>query len=167
MQFRVRSVDSNGQVSDWTTGPVSPVIMAPGAPSVSAPSTAVSGESITVTWGSVSGATSYTVQRNTGGSWTQVYSGNTLTFSETVGVWDSLQYRVQAVNQAGGGSWGYSGAITVYTSPTLTVPQQVMQGQTVLVLNTDVAPFDLLKPGAEMLGPVKQVKQVKDAKDGE
>ena len=133
MQFRVRSVDSNGQVSDWTTGPVSPVIMAPGAPSVSAPSTAVSGESITVTWGSVSGATSYTVQRNTGGSWTQVYSGNTLTFSETVGVWDSLQYRVQAVNQAGGGSWGYSRAITVYTSPTLTVPQQVMQGQSVPV----------------------------------
>lgn len=40
--------------------------------------------------------------------------------------------------------------------------RQVMQGQTVLVLNTDVAPFDLLKPGAEMLGPVKQVKEAKD-----
>ena len=42
--------------------------------------------------------------------------------------------------------------------------RQVMQGQTVLVLNTDVAPFDLLKPGAEILGPVKKAT---DAKDGE
>lgn len=129
IQFRVRAEDSNGKTSDFITGPVSRVIQAPGAPTVSAPSTAVSGENITVTWGAISGATSYTVQRNTGGSWTQVYSGNALTFSETVGVWDSLQYRVQAVNQAGGGSWGYSGAITVYTSPTLSVPSQLMQGQ--------------------------------------
>ncbi|MDR0932613.1 MAG: protease modulator HflC [Victivallales bacterium] len=41
--------------------------------------------------------------------------------------------------------------------------RQVMQGQTVLVLNTDVAPFDLLKPGAEILGPVK----TKTVKSGE
>lgn len=128
-RFRVRAVDTNGQSGDWKTGNTGTKINAPGAPSVSAPSEAVSGESIQITWGTVSGATSYTVQRNTGGSWTQVYSGNALTFSETVGVWDSLQYRVQAVNQAGGGAWGYSGAITVYISPTLTVPQMVMQGQ--------------------------------------
>ena len=131
--FRVRAVDTNGKASNWKTGSTGTKINAPGAPSVSAPSTAVSGDSITVTWGSVSGATSYTVQRNTGGSWMQVYSGKARTFSETVGVWNSLQYRVQAVNQAGGGSWGYSRAITVYTSPTLTVPQQVMQGQSVPV----------------------------------
>ena len=142
IQFQVRAKDSNGESSDFITGPVSQVIRAPGAPTVSAPSTAISGESITVTWGAVSGATSYTVQRNTGGSWTQVYSGNALTFSETVGVWDSLQYRVQAVNQAGGGSWGYSGAITVYTSPTLTTPEQAMQGQSVPVSWTAIEGAD-------------------------
>lgn len=128
-RFRVRAVDTNGQSGDWETGNTGTKINAPGAPSVSASSEAVSGESITVNWETVSGATSYTVQRNTGGGWTQVYSGNALTFSETVGVWDSLQYRVQGVNAAGGGSWGYSDVITVYISPTLTVPQMVMQGQ--------------------------------------
>lgn len=128
-RFRVWAVDTNGKSGGLKTGNTGTKINAPGAPSVSAPSEAVSGESITVNWGTVSGATSYTVQRNTGGNWTQVYSGNALTFSETVGVWDSLQYRVQGVNTAGGGSWGYSGAITVYTSPTLSVPSQLMQGQ--------------------------------------
>lgn len=142
IMFRVRARDSNGQWGSYVTGTASRVIRAPGAPTVSAPSTAISGESITVTWGAVSGATSYTVQRNTGGSWTQVYSGNALTFSEIVGVWDSLQYRVQAVNQAGGGSWGYSGAITVYTSPTLSVPSQLMQGQQATVSWTAI-------PGAD------------------
>ena len=142
IMFRVRAKDSNGQWGSYVTGTASQVIQAPGAPTVSAPSTAVSGENITVTWGAISGATSYTVQRNTGGSWTQVYSGNALTFSETVGVWDSLQYRVQAVNQAGGGSWGYSGAITVYTSPTLSVPSKLMQGQQATVSWTAI-------PGAD------------------
>lgn len=142
IMFRVRAKDSNGQWGSYVTGTASQVIRAPGAPTVSAPSTAISGESITVTWGAVSGATSYTVQRNTGWSWTKVYSGNALTFSETVGVWDSLQYRVQAVNQAGGGSWGYSGEITVYTSPTLSVPSQLMQGQQATVSWTAIEGAD-------------------------
>ena len=29
-----------------------------------------------------------------------------------------------------------------------------MKGRTTLVLDTNVAPFDLFKPGAEVLGPV-------------
>ena len=133
VSFGVEAVDSNGEHSSTKKGANVNVIRVPGTPSVSAPATAVSGESITVNWETVSGATSYTVQRNTGGGWTQVYSGNALTFSETVGVWDSLQYRVQGVNAAGGGSWGYSDVITVYISPTLTVPQMVMQGQSATV----------------------------------
>ena len=141
-RFRVRARDTNYQWGEWKTGSIGTRIHSPGAPTVSAPSTAISGESITVTWGAVSGATSYTVQRNTGGSWTQVYSGNDLTFNETVGVWDSLQYRVQAVNQAGSGSWGYSGAITVYTSPTLTVPSLAMQGQSIAVSWTSIEGAD-------------------------
>ena len=38
----------------------------------------------------------------------------------------------------------------------------IMRKQTTLVLDTNVAPFDLLKPGSEVLGPVKSA-----AKDGE
>ena len=38
----------------------------------------------------------------------------------------------------------------------------IMRNQTTLVLDTNVAPFDLLKPGSEVLGPVKSA-----AKDGE
>ena len=38
----------------------------------------------------------------------------------------------------------------------------IMRNQTTLVLDTNVAPFDLLKPGSEVLGPVKST-----AKDGE
>lgn len=120
-RFRVRAVDTNRQSGDWETGNTGTKIDAPGAPSVSAPSEAVSGESITVNWGTVSGATSYTVQRNTGGSWTQVYSGNALTFSETVGVWDSLQYRVQAVFDGTPGGWATSESIPVVSTSALVI----------------------------------------------
>ncbi len=38
----------------------------------------------------------------------------------------------------------------------------IMQNQTTLVLDTNVAPFDLLKPGAETIGPVKTAAPVKE-----
>ena len=34
----------------------------------------------------------------------------------------------------------------------------VMRGRTTLVFDTNTAPFDLFKPGAEVLGPVKSQK---------
>ena len=38
----------------------------------------------------------------------------------------------------------------------------IMKNQTTLVLDTNVAPFDLLKPGSEVLGPVKPAAGAKE-----
>ncbi|MPN22082.1 Modulator of FtsH protease HflC [bioreactor metagenome] len=38
----------------------------------------------------------------------------------------------------------------------------IMRNQTTLVLDTNVAPFDLLKPGSEVLGPVKPAAGAKE-----
>jgi membrane protease subunit HflC len=40
--------------------------------------------------------------------------------------------------------------------------RQIMKNQTTLVLDTNVAPFDLLKPGSEVLGPVKPAAGAKE-----
>ena len=81
------------------------------------------GQPITVNWTAITGADSYTVQRkaNTDTDWTQVYSGTALTFSETVGTWTSLQYRVQAVFDGTPGGWAESAAIPVVSASALVI----------------------------------------------
>jgi len=83
--------------------------------SISVPTTIKGGESITISWGSSSGATSYRLQRSVnGGTWTQIYSGSSRSYTDTITKgWKTVAYRVRAYN-----SDGYSDYIT---SPTRTV----------------------------------------------
>lgn len=140
IQFQVRAKDSNDQYSDFITGPVVSVTLVPfSAPTITASTTAIEGVSVSLSWNAVNLATGYKLQRNTGGEWTDVYTGADRSFSEVVGHWTTLKYRVQATNAKGAGPWSAEKTISVSLSPTLTVPQLLMQGQQAAVFWTAIS----------------------------
>lgn len=121
--YRVRAQDSNGQWSGYATGTVSNVLA---TPTISVPSQAMQGQNIPVSWTAVDGATGYTLQRkaNTDTDWVEVYTGQDLEFTEEVGGWSTVQYRVQAVFSVGPGGWGTSKVIPVVSASALVISGQ-------------------------------------------
>ena len=93
------------------------------SPTLMIPSQFMQGQQATISWSEVDGADSYTLQRkaNTNTDWTQVYSGANLTFSETVGTWTTVQYRVQAVFDGTAGGWAESATIPVVSASSLVI----------------------------------------------
>ena len=65
---------------------------------ITVPVQAMQGNQLAVSWPAVDGADGYILDRkaNTDADWVQVYSGADLTFSETAGTWESVQYRVKS-----------------------------------------------------------------------
>lgn len=65
---------------------------------ITVPVQAMQGKQLAVSWPAVDGADGYILERkaNTDADWVQVYSGADLTFSETAGTWESVQYRVKS-----------------------------------------------------------------------
>lgn len=120
IMFRVRAKDSNGQWGSYVTGTASQVLL---APTLTVPQMLMQGQQATINWTSIEGADSYTLQRkaNTDADWTQVYSGANLSYSETVGTWTSVQYRVQAVFSGTPGDWAESASIPVVSSSALVI----------------------------------------------
>ena len=96
IQARVVASDNMGFTSD--TYVASAAVTVVGAPaSITVPGAAMTGQSIAVSWEAVSGAETYKLERNTGSSWTQVYEGANLTYTDTAQAgWTSVQYRVSA-----------------------------------------------------------------------
>ena len=120
IMFRVRARDSNNQYGAYTTGTVSQVVQ---APTLTAPEMVMQGQSATVSWSGVEGADSYTLERKSSADedWTQVYSGDSLSFTETVGTWTSLQYRVCAVFGESATGWAASGEIQIVAASALVI----------------------------------------------
>ena len=120
IMFRVRAQDSNGQWGGYVTGTASQVLL---APTLTVPQMVMQGQSATISWSAIEGADSYTLQRKSSADadWTQVYSGANLSYTETVGTWTSLQYRVQAVFDETPGGWAESAAIPVVSSSALVI----------------------------------------------
>ena len=120
LTVRVRAQDSNGQWSDYATGTASPVYI---SPKLTVPQMVMQGQQATISWSAIEGADSYTLQRkaNTDADWTQVYSGANLSYTETVGTWTSLQYRVQAVFGETAGGWATSGDIQIVSASALVI----------------------------------------------
>ena len=118
--FRVRARDSNNQWGGYVTTPSIDILI---APTLTVPQMVMQGQSATISWSAIEGADSYTLQRkaNTDADWTQVYSGANLSYSETVGTWTSVQYRVQAVFSGTPGGWAESAAIPVVSSSALVI----------------------------------------------
>lgn len=119
MYVRVRARDTNNQWGTYATSQA-PVYL---SPVLTVPQIVMQGQSATVSWTAIDGADSYTLQRkaNTDADWTQVYSGANLSYSETVGTWTSVQYRVQAVFSGTPGGWAESAAIPVVSSSALVI----------------------------------------------
>ena len=67
------------------------------------------GNSISISWGAGTYATSYRLERSVnGGSYSQIYSGSSTSYSDiSLSTWNTVQYRVRSYN-----SDGYSGFIT-------------------------------------------------------
>lgn len=120
IMFRVRAQDSNGQWGVYMTGTASQVLL---APTLTVPQIVMQGQQATISWSAIEGADSYTLQRKSSADadWTQVYSGANLSYSETVGTWTSVQYRVQAVFSGTPGGWAESAAIPVVSSSALVI----------------------------------------------
>ena len=120
LQYRVQAYDTQGATSGWTTSDQIPVY---GVPALTVPQMVMQGQSATISWSAVEGADSYTLQRKSSADadWTQVYSGANLSYTETVGTWTSLQYRVQAVFDGTGGGWATSDSIQIVSASALVI----------------------------------------------
>ena len=123
IMFRVRAKDSNNQWGSYVTGTQSQVIL---APDLTVPQMVMQGQPATVNCTAIEGADSYTLQRKSSADaeWTQVYSGANLSYSETVGTWTSLQYRVQAVFDETPGGWATSDPIQIVSASALVISGQ-------------------------------------------
>ena len=120
VQFGVAAIDTNGQLSGITLGSVVPVYL---APTLTVPQMVMQGQQATINWSAIEGADSYTLQRKSSADedWTQVYSGANLSYTETVGTWTSLQYRVQAVFDDTPGGWATSNPIQIVSASALAI----------------------------------------------
>lgn len=95
-------------------------------PVLTVPPLAMQGQEIVVNWTAVDTASSYTLQRkaSTDAGWTQVYSGQALSFSETAGAWTAVQYRVKATGEEADSAWATSGEIPVVSASALVISGQ-------------------------------------------
>lgn len=120
LQYRVQAYDSEGLTSGWRT---SSQVQVYGTPALTVPEMVMQGQSATVSWSEVEGADSYTLERKSSADadWTQVYSGANLSYTETVGTWTSLQYRVCAVFGETSGGWATSGDIQIVAASALVI----------------------------------------------
>lgn len=119
-------VDDSGNVTANT---------APNPPaSITVPTSSVpAGSSIAVSWPSVSGATSYTLQRSiNGGSWQTVQNSSATNFSDVAqSTWTQVQYQVCATAYGFNSAYISSSVVTIlpYTITSLSVPSLIMAGQ--------------------------------------
>ncbi len=96
------------------------VTLPPGsAPSLNVPSTVSNTTgSYTVSWNSVAGATSYTLQEQVnGGSWNTVYNGSATSKALSGRTNATYGYRVRACNVGGCSGWSASQSVAVSVPP--------------------------------------------------
>ena len=117
VMYRVKAYDSEGLSSGYRTSGQVTVInnTAPTAPgSITVPNTVLGGSTLTITWGAASdqdgNLTGYSLERQVdGGAWSVVYTGNTLSFTDTITKgWAKVCYRVRAYDSNN----AYSGYVT-------------------------------------------------------
>lgn len=91
--------------------------------SITVPQMVMQGKQISISWAESDGASNYILERksSTDSSWVQVYSGANLTFSETVGTWTSVQYRVKAGGNNLYGNYTTSSVVEVIESVSIAI----------------------------------------------
>lgn len=130
--YRVEACNGGG-CSPWSSTATTVVTLPPGSPpSLSAPSTNSSG-SYTVSWSSISDATSYALQEQVnGGAWTAVQSSTSTSWAASGKVNGTYTYRVESCNAGGCSAWSSSATTSVLhvpsSAPVLTVPANSTTG---------------------------------------
>jgi len=105
----------NGHV--LASNPVSVTLPPSAAPSLSVPTNSSNG-SYTVSWGGVSGATSYTLQEQTnGGGWSTIQTSSAISKAISGKGTGTYGYHVQACNVGGCGPWSGTGNVSVLLIP--------------------------------------------------
>lgn len=82
--------------------------LTPPAPAtITVPSAITVGDSIAVSWGAVSGADSYKLERSiNGGDFSQIYNGTAASYTDTaLATWSKVQYRVASVKENVSSDW--------------------------------------------------------------
>ncbi|MCX6134195.1 MAG: fibronectin type III domain-containing protein [Ignavibacteriales bacterium] len=130
--WRVKAVNASGS-SGWTTSSFATLVPAPAAPSGLAASPTTTGAALS--WGSVSGATSYVVEVHSNANFTSLnWSGSPTSASASAsGLLSGTTYywRVQAVNAGGSSGWTTSSFATLVpapSAPTLSTPASGSNG---------------------------------------
>ena len=124
--YRVKAYDVETLSSGYTTSPTRSVVNAPDVPALTVPELAMEGQTIPVSWAAATHAAGYTLERKASADadWTQVYSGQALSFSETAGAWTAVQYRVKATGEEADSAWATSGEIPVVSASALVISGQ-------------------------------------------
>lgn len=140
------TTDSDGCYTVVFANPLTP----PAPATITVPSAITAGDSIAVSWGAVSGADSYTLERSAnGGGFTQIYSGTATSYTDTaLATWSKVQYRVASVKDNVSSDWTTSVEKTVEakepeptapsTPETITVPT-LTAGESATITWTGVA----------------------------
>lgn len=142
--YEVQACNSSGcSAFRVSSGGVTVTVPPASAPSLSVPVSSGNG-SYAVSWSSVSGATSYTLQEQVnGGSWSSIYTGAGTSWSASGQAASTYGYRVQACNASGCSGWSSVGTATV------SVPIAV-NGQSYTTLTTIPPGGNPLKLGGGM-----------------
>ena len=130
--YRVEACNVGGCGAWSSTGTMTVLLPPASAPSLTVPASSATG-SYTVSWGSVSTATSYTLQLSIdSGGWTTVQSSSATSWAASGQATGTYGYRVQACNASGCGPWSGTGTINVLlppsSAPSLSVPASSTTG---------------------------------------
>lgn len=121
--YRVKAYDAAGLESGWKTSSTVTVTnnRAPGAPgSLTVPAVVRGGSNLAISWTAASDSdgnlSGYELERRVdGGSWTQIYKGSALAYTDTITAgWNTVAYRVRSYDS-------YNATSTYVTSETRTV----------------------------------------------
>ncbi|MCL2497724.1 MAG: hypothetical protein FWF06_03815 [Symbiobacteriaceae bacterium] len=131
--YRVSATGAGG-TSGYRTSPTYSIVTAPGVPSsITIPAQVRRGEAAAISWASVTGATSYQLERQiNSGAWSQIYTGSATSYSDAAdkSTWVTVAWRVRATNSAGSSSYRTSDARTVL-HPTIELASLIATNLTV------------------------------------
>lgn len=133
VMYRVKAYDTEGLESGWRTSSQVTVVNnnAPSAPpSIAVPNDVKGGSTLVISWTTASDSdgnlSGYILERSTdgGSSYTQVYKGNALTYTDTITKgWSTVMYRVKAYdsyNAQSGYTTSTKRTVDNNTAPTIT-----------------------------------------------
>lgn len=133
VMYRVKAYDTEGLESGWCTSSQVTVVNnnAPSAPpSIAVPNDVKGGSTLVISWTAASDSdgnlSGYILERSTdgGSSYTQVYKGNALTYTDTITKgWSTVMYRVKAYdsyNAQSGYTTSTKRTVDNNTAPTIT-----------------------------------------------